>query len=309
MQIPYIRPYNNEDLAAVVEINRHLRVLPFTENWAISHYMSALPQGRGGCFVAEAADQGVVAFGILNQLQARPHDFTLYLGVNPASQHAGVGRLLIETLKDVAVHRGAQGLIAVLQNEDLDVVTFLATNGFKLRNYTWHLTLPGELLAAIGRSALPKGVKLASFEPQQQAEFKQLYQQALQNSPRFERYSDLDLESLAQEETYQPGDILVARSQEDGQGLGLAVLQLEASSRSHLIATIEPLGVIPEWRGTNLETALLKAALVRGQERGAASSEIWVHSADSLTLEVYTKVGFERVGMRLTYTCKLANPN
>jgi GNAT superfamily N-acetyltransferase len=254
--------------------------------------------------VAESEARRVVAFGILTAVAGRSSDLGLRIAVDPTQQHNGVGQALMETLKDVAVHRGANNLIVILSNEDLDVIRFLEAAKFKLRNYTWQLLLSKATLNSLGRSPFPAGLTLASLDEGQEQEFHEIIQAALRDRPRFERYHELALPALRERENYQPGDIQVLRS--EGQAVGLAVLHLEGDSTNGFEAEVEPVGVIPAWRNQDVELALLKAALVRASERGATMSEIWVHSADSLTLDVYTKVGFERAGTRLTYICKLA---
>lgn len=306
MQTPYIRPYNNEDLSGVTDINRQIHILPFNESWAINHYLNAIMQSRGSCFVAEDSATRIMAFGIINPVPSRPNDFSLQIGVAPNNQYAGVGKALMETLKDVAAHRGAENIVAILQNEDFEIANFLEDNGFRLRNYTWQLFLSNETLRQITPEPFPVNLKLESLTTSDEEEFQKLLRRALGDKPRFERYAELDLSILLSNEEYQMGEVLIARAENDKQPVGLAVIQLDKASPNNTIAEVEPVGVVPQWRNRNLEEALLRAALLRARDRSATMAEIWIHSADNTMLDVYTELGFERVACRITYSHRLA---
>jgi mycothiol synthase len=317
-----LRPFRDEDLAAIVAI--HNRVRPdwptdvarsrhFDATWDATRYTRVR-------LVAEDAAGRVVGFGQIahSAWHFHPRHFGLRLEVDADVQRQGIGSALHDHLMDELRAHGAH-LVRADAPESLDAsVRFLANRGFREVDRTWdsHLDVArfdsGPFAGAEER-VVDQGIENTTLaaqgpaDPTVQAKLYDLFTGAERDEPSLDPSTPRPFDEFVARElrdpTVIPEAFFLARDGERFVGV---------SSLQHLPPLTEVIdtgftGVHPDYRGRGIAVALKLRAIQYAREHGFREIRTSNNARNDPMLRINLALGFVRHLPIITFEKSLAN--
>jgi mycothiol synthase len=207
--------------------------------------------------------------------------------VGPERRRQGLGSRLLAQLAAELAESGTRRLVHRVDDLGGAAGRFLAANGFAVDHDELRLAMA--LPVGLDSPALPAGFRVSRgrSRPAAASAFRRLYDAAFRGLPWYQPYEGQD-EVLA--ELAEPEELLfLVRGRRP-----VGFLWLRRPSPDH--REIEPLGIVPEFRGSGLGRALLLAGLSRAAAEGARTAEITAWQINTPALRLYRSVGFRPAG-------------
>jgi mycothiol synthase len=280
-----IRPYTESDLEAEVRIDNAVDPLHPHTLEELRHWIETATAGVGHVslrFVAGDRGTGaVVAYGVVQHTSFNYHPlkFELYLAVDPAFQHRGIGRALYATLESEALQRGAICLWSVVRENEPRSVRFLEQNGFVPRRKAWRSRLD---LARADLSGFPdrtraladQGIVLTTLaaEGEGRPEVRQrafrLCTAASADVPRMGEYTPVSFEEFVEFDLNGPGALPDAYflARHGDEYVGSTVMDRDLAEPDTLQVGFT--GTHPEFRGRGIASELKRRAVEYARSRG-----------------------------------------
>ena len=210
--------------------------------------------------------------------------------VAPAARGRGVGGALWDDLL-----ARASDLKAWVHGENPAATHLVASRGFTPVRTLLRLGLPGSALANVETSALPDGVDLTTFDPENEHHLASLIRvnaRAFASHPEQGQLSLDDLRDTFAEPWWDPADVLLAW---EGDTL-LAFAWIKTTGTAPEVETeLYVIGVDPGAAGRGLGTSLLNHTLARMAEHAPARVTLYVEGDNEPALALYRRAGFHIV--------------
>ena len=214
------------------------------------------------------------------------------LVVSPAHRGHGLGRQLLDAVRDVAGASGAPPLVWAHGN--LPAARALAASaGLSPRRELWQMTTAlGERTA----QALPDDVVVRGFVVGRDEEaWLQVNARAFADHPEQGRMTLDDLRARQREPWFRADDLLLA--ERAGRLVAFAWLKVERASVGELYV----LGVDPAAQGGGLGRRLTALALDHLSRRGARTAILYTEASNAAAVRVYEAAGFRRSRVDVQY--------
>jgi len=307
-----LRRFREGDDDAIARI--HTAVYPDSPSTAeeVRHWVSEMaPEGTvSEWFVAEDRQTGEVtgyAWYFHTVWSFHPHKYRLRAYVHPAWEHRSIGRLLMETVLASLRARGAQRVKAIAREDRPRGIAFLQRYGFaeQVRDFESRLPVAACDLSQFAGSAdrpASAGIELTTLaaelarHPHCLPAVYQLHCALDISAPRddpepatpppYDRFMAFEIDHptvltdaffLAKHKDFYIGESAMKRSESDS---GVLHQQLT--------------GVVPEYRGLGVATALKVKTIEYAQRRGFREIRTFNSSRNAPMLAVNTKLGFVR---------------
>jgi mycothiol synthase len=233
------------------------------------------------------------------------------LVVHPPARRRGCGRELATAALAVAGQSDPAGRLRVWAHGDHPAATALARSmGFARTRVLCQLRR--SLLTEIAQPQLPAGVVLRPFRPgEDDRAWLAVNARAFADHPEQGRFSERDLQLRCAEPWFDPAGFLLAVRQDTGQLLGFHWTKVHGQPNAHHpgpIGEVYVLGVDPAAHGLRLGTALTLAGLHYLRGRGLEQAMLYVDESNTAAMALYTRLGFTRWSVDVTFTGSLPPP-
>ena len=142
---------------------------------------------------------------------------------------------------------------------------------------------------------LPPDVTVMSWQPSLAEQFFQAYHASFRDRPRFPGWSAAEwIGRRIDDESARPDWSLLARA-------GDAPVGFLTAGTEHPGGFVVQVGVIPEWRGQGLGSALMVETMRRMQAAGETTVQLTVNVNNPGAKALYTQLGFVTVGRRARF--------
>jgi mycothiol synthase len=285
-----IRPLKKADTEALIRIAESAgNGMRDAEAW--SNYLKLVEQGGLVALVATNGSK-VVAYSMTNAVPGLPDHRLLRVVVLPEYQRHQIGTSLIRATAKQFSTQKVKRLLVRLDQADEVARQFIEYNQFTHQHRDIHMWLDN--LKNVPRVTLPPGMRLKTSSPNQlENNFSHYHTLAFADRPRFQPFSVADV-NKEKNENFQHEDIMLLETLK-GQPIGFVWSMLWQYPKEKVVQ-IEPMGVVPEFRGKGLGRLLLNLGLDYGRKRGATSAELWTSDDNAVAVSLYTHTGFKIVG-------------
>ena len=233
-------------------------------------------------------DRRPVGYASVSPAPGLPGVYDLDGGVLPDHRRQGGGSRLLMAIVGALRAQGARRQSHPTPSLDTQAARFLLSHDFVVGHREMQLQRAD--LEALSVPALPPSIRLQTFaRPVAADHFRHLYEAAFRDSPWYQPYH-----SAAEVETEldRATDLLFLTA--GSRVVGFAWLRGPLDG----VGEIEPIGLIPRWRGQGLGRVLLLAALDRQRRRGAARAQVALWRDNERALALYRSLDFRPVGQR-----------
>jgi len=249
----------------------------------------------------------IVGFGDLINApdMYHPRKFMASILVDPEQQCRGIGRAIYNRLEEELAHRNAM-LAWTMTKEDLPKrIEFFRRRGFreKSRNWESRLDLPSANTAPFQRyldKALKDGITFTTLAEEQSHgedslrrihELVQLIQADMPREADFTRlsYEDWETSSLKNPQLLPEGYFLA----KDGSNY-VGMSDVHRIDTEPGVLNQDDTGVIREYRGRGIATALKLKVIEFGKKNGYRTIKTWNESGNNPMLAINIKLGFKR---------------
>jgi mycothiol synthase len=233
------------------------------------------------------------------------------LVVHPPARRRGCGRELATAALAIAGQSDPAGRLRVWAHGDHPAATALARSmGFARTRVL--LQLRRSLLTGIAEPQLPPGVVLRPFRPgEDDRAWLAVNARAFADHPEQGRFGEHDLQLRCAEPWFDPAGFLLAVRQDTDQLLGFHWTKVHGEPNAHHpgpIGEVYVLGVDPAAHGLRLGTALTLAGLHYLRGRGLEQAMLYVDESNAAAVALYTRLGFTRWSVDVTFTGSLPPP-
>lgn len=232
-------------------------------------------------------------YAILNPLPGLAGVYDLNGGIIPNGRGKGLGTVLLDGVRAAAAQSGAHRLSARVDDLEDETARFLLRRGFFVEHEECLLQLDSfDNLPPPPPS--PPG-DLVNY-PRQRAirEFCRVYDESFHNTPWSQPYSEDEVEdALGEAEDMMFMEV-------GGRAIGVAWQQIISNGRGQL----EPLGIVPAYRGRGYGRRLLLATL-HSLHRRVFAVEIGTWRSNTIALNLYKSLGFSEVQNWYYLACDL----
>jgi mycothiol synthase len=214
--------------------------------------------------------------------------------IAPAYRRQGMGSALLETIITLSAGRAVKQLSVLVASLETPAAIFLMRRGF-LVEHQEHLLVLDDLsdLPAVN---LDQGFGLKTFDqPEAIVHFRRLYEASFGDQAWFQPYDD---DQEVARDLASPDDLLFLTH--DDRPVGFLWLRWP----DLWTVEIEPVGLLPRYRGRGLGRQLMVAGLARAAEQGADQIRIGAWQANTVALNLYRQLGFQPA--RTTFYLALA---
>lgn len=270
------------------------------ETFITKYYFPAAPGASIGAF--EQGGQLVACAAVHPDHSAEAY-FAMIVGqVHPSLRHRGLGRYLLSWSIDQA-----GGLLAASPTDRTHILqirteslTVEAASLFERYGFVQQFAedvMCRELSDSFPDILLPDEIHFATWEKALVDQFFAVYQESFPDRPGFPNWSQEKWVAWLEpeDEEFQPGLSLLACHEELPVGFIVCAENL-----------IVQMGVVPEWRGRGIGSALLMEVLTRYYEKGVDHVLLDVNVNNARAARVYAKLGFKVSGRRARYEKVLA---
>lgn len=227
------------------------------------------------------------------------------LVVAPAARRAGMGRRLLEALRQVVAAPAAgepDRSLVVWAHGDLPAARALAgAAGLDVVRELWQMTVDLEQHPADEAPALPNGVTVRAFRRGQDEErWRWVNARAFAHHPEQGRLTREDLEARFAEPWFDPEGFLLA--ERDGVLLGSVWTKVHpADGVAEPVGEIYVVGVDPGAQGLGLGGALTRIGLAHLAGRGLRRVMLYTDADNTVAVRTYTGAGFVRTGVDVQF--------
>jgi mycothiol synthase len=285
-----IRPLKKADLPALVQVSETAgNGMRDTTAWL--NYFKLLEKGNlvalAGC-----VNNNVVAYSITNPVPGLPDQCLLRIVVSPEYQRRKIGTNLFRSTLDAIAKYPVTRLLVRIEQNDTAARAFLNYNKFKAQHRDIHMWLDN--LEKVPPVSLPAGIRLKKSPPARiENDFAEYHSLAFADRPRFQPFTVTDV-IKEKNENFQNEDIMLIETlQGDPVGFVWAMLWQYEEKK---VVQIEPMGVVPHFRGKGIGKLLLYLGLNYGRKRGAVAAELWTSEDNEVAVHLYAKSGFRVIG-------------
>jgi len=307
-----LRGFHESDYEAIARI--HTAVYPESPSTAeeVRHWTNEMaPEGvTSEWFIAEDRRTGAVAGYAWYHHTAwsfHPDKYRLRGNVHPAWEHQGIGRLLMETVLESLRARGARRVMAMSREDRPRGIAFLQRYGFAAyaREFESRLPVAGcdlSQFAGYSDRVAARGIELTTLaeelarDPHCLPAVYQLHSALSISTPRedpdprtpppYARFLALEVDhpTVLKDACFlaKHGDFYVGES------------ALKTSEADPQVLYQQLTGVVPEYRGSGVATALKLRTVEYAHRHGYREIRTWNSSRNSAMLAINLKLGFVR---------------
>jgi len=256
-----------------------------------------LIQRGGRLWILRRADR-IAGFGAIAPTPGLPGLYFVDGFIARAHRRLGLASHLLRTMIDDLAGGEVLRIYHSLSSSDSSAAHFFAAQGFHKEHEELLLRLdsladlpPARLESGFACRALPRTQAIARF--------RQLYDASFSGQPWYQPY---ETERDVAVELAEADDLLFLFHGKEPVGfLWLRWPDLD-------VAEIEPVGVLPAYRGRGLGRQLVLAGLNRAAESGARSATVGVWQENAAAIHLYRALGFREIGRTLFVAYDLAAP-
>lgn len=249
----------------------------------------------------------IVGFGDIINLpdMYHPQKFQIGILVNPADQGRGIGRAIYNRLDEELTRLDAITLWAMSKEDLPKRIEFFRRRGFVERTRNWESRLELSIAniapfqAYIDR-ALKQGINITTLAKEQRhgeealRKIHQLVQLINADMPREAEFTPISFEDWVSYSLKNPQLLpeayFIARDGADYVGMS----DVHRNDSEHGVLNQDDTGVIREYRGRGIATALKLKVIEYGKQNGYRMIKTWNDSVNVAMLAVNTKLGFKR---------------
>ncbi|WP_298459203.1 mycothiol synthase [uncultured Cellulomonas sp.] len=227
------------------------------------------------------------------------------LVVAPPLRRAGMGRRLLEALRQVAAtspDADPPRSLVVWAHGDLPAARALATAaGMDVVRELWQMTVDLDEHPVDPDPTLPHGVTVTAFRRGADEErWRRVNARAFAHHPEQGRITREDLEARMSEPWFDPEGFLLA--ERDGVLLGSVWTKVHpAQDDREPVGEIYVVGVDPDAQGLGLGGALTRLGLAHLAARGLRRVMLYTDADNTVAVRTYTRAGFERTGVDVQF--------
>lgn len=246
--------------------------------------LDRLVRSGGRAWIARRR-QMVAGFASIMPAPGLPRLYELEGFIGPAYRRQGLGSKLLQAIVKQLAGSAVKQIFYAAPSSESPAAWFLLKNGFFVEHEEQLMVLDD--LTALPEAVFDNGFSLTTFaQPQAIAHFRRLYEASFRGLAWYQPYEE---DREVAQELADGGDLLFLA--DGGRPVGFLWLRWPDLAS----AEIEPVGLLPGYRGRGLGRLLMQAGLRRAASQGADRVVVSAWRANAAALALYAGLGFRAV--------------